>query len=505
MIREFMDHPGAKDPISAKTPPPSTLGRYDLIFVGVILLLSVGLYHSVLTQGLMRDDFCWLSLAREGLSDPSIVFSRFVSGFFRPVVHLSFIPTYAVFAEQAWPYYATNLLLDAACALLVAWLALLLTRSRVAACVAAVMFITHPHHAEVVAWVSARTSSLMAMFSLLALIGWIRFRTHGTRRWAVVTTLAFAAALGSKEEAAILLLLIVLLEWIAVRSMTNAPLMAGHRLRRPAVVVFAMCCVIFAAYLAAQYAFQSANPIVTGGGFSLHREGFTRALSRVPRLFIHKHIAPSAWAVASFLLLCVFGAVILRNATRKLRRAAIFGLSLAFVAVLPTSFFTDDAYPMRYDYLATGGSAIAWGAVVAACIGCLRELRRLWSIRMVAYALLFTFGMAIPTQAYRLRQTLRPFESDAQLGGRVHAAMQAIAPELENARNQKVGVILEDPPLPPLDMQCLCHLVGGIPREVVKPVYNEDAEKSPTTNEPRIGWRDSSGQFFAEVLGKPAG
>lgn len=505
MIREFMDHPGAKDPISAKTPPPSTLGRYDLIFVGVILLLSVGLYHSVLTQGLMRDDFCWLSLAREGLSDPSIVFSRFVSGFFRPVVHLSFIATYAAFADQAWPYYATNLLLDTACALLVAWLALLLTRSRWAAGVTAVMFVTHPHHAEVVAWVSARTSSLMAMFSLLALIGWIRFRTHGTRRWAVVTTLAFAAALSSKEEAAILLLLIVLLEWIAVRSMTNAPLMAGHRTRRPAVVVFAMCCVIFAAYLAAQYAFQSANPIVTGGGFSLHREGFTRALSRVPRLFIHKHIAPPAWAVASFLLLCAFATVILQASASELRRAAIFGVALAFVSVLPTSFFQSADHPMRYDYLATTGSAMAWGAVAAACIGRLREQRQVRSMRLAACAMLLTFGLAIPTQAYRLRQALRPFESDAQLGGRVHAAMQAIAPELENARSKNAGVILESPPLPPLDMQCLCHLVGGIPRENVTPVYNEDAKESPTTNEPRIGWRDATGQFVLESPGKPGG
>lgn len=501
MIREFMDAPGSTDSASAKPPLPYTSGRHNLILAIVLLILSVGLYHSVITQGLMRDDFCWLSLAREGLSDPSIVFSRFVSGFFRPVVHLSFIATYAAFADQAWPYYATNLLLDAACALLVAWLALLLTRSRLATCVAAIMFVTHPHHAEVVAWVSARTSSLMAMFSLLTLIGWTKFRAQGTKRWAAVTIVAFAAALGSKEEAAILLPLIVLLKWIVPRGAITSPRSARQR---PAIVVFAVCCAIFAAYLAAQYAFQSANPIVTGGGFSLRGEGFAKAFSRVPRLFIHKHIAPPAWAVASFLLLFAFAAVILRASAGELRRAAIFGLSLAFVAVLPTSFFESADYPMRYDYLATCGSAIAWGAVVAACIGRLREPRRAWFMRLVAYAMLLTFGMAAPAQAYRLRQSLRQFESDASIGGRVHTAMQAIVQDLEIARKQSASVIFESPPLPPLDMKCLCHLVGGIPREFVKPVYSENAGESPTANETRIGWRDSSGQFVPTTAGKPA-
>jgi hypothetical protein len=505
MIREFMDSSDPTDPASARAPPPFSFGRFDLLLAIVVLFLSIGICHSVLTQGLMRDDFCWLSLAREGLSDPSIIFSRFVSGFFRPVVHLSFFSTYAAFGDQAWPYYATNLLLDAACALLVAWLAMQLTRSRVAAAVAAVMFVTHPHHAEVVAWVSARTSSIMAMFSLLALIGWTKFREQGTSRYAAVTLFAFAAALGSKEEAAILLPLIVLLDRIVLRDPSRRPMRVGPRPGRPPIIVFAMCCAILAAYLAAQYAFQASNPLVTGGGFSLRGEGFVRAFSRVPRLFIHKHIAPQAWAVSSFLLLCGVGAVIFRNASGKLHRAAIFGLSLAFVAVLPTSFFTDDAYPMRYDYLATCGSAIAWGAVVAACIGCFRELRRSWSMRMVAYAMLFTFGTAIPTQAYRLKQSLRPFESDARLGGKVHTSMLAIAPDLESARRQSEYVILESPPLPPLDMQCLCHLVGGVPREDVKPVYSGKPEESPTTNQPRIAWRDATGQFITLNPGKPAG
>lgn len=466
-----------------------------MLLSAAILVLGFFQYSSVLRQGLMRDDFCWLSLAREGLSHPSIMFSRIVSGFFRPIVHVSFISTYAAFGDRAWPYYATNVLLDAVCALLVAWLVMEITRSRIAAAVTAVMFLTHPHHVEVVAWVSARTSSLMAMFSLLALIGWIKMRETGSKRWGVATLLAFAAALGSKEEAAILLPLIILLEWIVIRRTITARLGSDHRTGRSACVVFAMCCSIFAAYLFAQYAFQSANPIVTGGGFTLRSEGFAKALSRVPRLFIHKHIAPPPWAVTGFLLLNCLGAAILKTTDASFRRAALFGVTLAFVAVLPTSFFHDQDYPMRYDYLATCGSAIAWGAVVGACLKRWGELRRNWTMRIVATAMLFSFGMAIPTQAYRLRMALLPFQSDARIGARVHAAMHVATPDLEIARNQSESVILENPPLPPLDMQCLCHLVSGIPRESVKPVY-KNAEGSPTTNEPRIGWQEASGAFI---------
>jgi len=500
-----MDSSDKTDPAPARTPPPFSFGRFDLLLAIVVLFLSIGIYHSVLTQGLMRDDFCWLSLAREGLSDSSIVFSRFVSGFFRPVVHLSFFSTYAAFGDQAWPYYATNLFLDAACTLLVAWLAMQLTRSRVAAAVAVAMFVTHPHHAEVVAWVSARTSSLMAMFSLLALIGWTKFRERSTSRWATVTLFAFAAALGSKEEAAILLPLIVLLDWIVLRDPSRRPMRAGPRAGRPPVVLFTVCCAILAAYLAAQYAFQSSNPIVTGGGFSLRGEGFVRALWRIPRLFLHKHVASPRWAVTGFLVLAAVATGMLRTSAVELRRTGMFGLALALLAVLPTSFFESADHPMRYDYFATCGSAIAWGAVAAASIDRLRQASPTMATRLIAVLLLCTLGLATPAQAYRLRQSLRPFESDARLGGKVHAAMVAIAPDLENARQKRASVIVAAPPLPLLDMQCLCHLVSGIPRESVKPVYNGDTKQSATTNETRIGWRDASGQFVTTAPGKPAG
>jgi hypothetical protein len=183
----------------------------------------------------------------------------------------------------------------------------------------------------------------------------------------------------------------------------------------------------------------------------------------------------------------------------------MFGLALACLAVLPTSFFESADHPMRYDYFATCGSAIAWGAVAAACIGRVRQAGPTMATRSTAVLLLCTLGLATPAQAYRLRQSLRPFESDARLGGKVHAAMAAIAPDLENVRQQRASVIVDTPPLPPLDMQCLCHLVVGVPREAVKPVYNGDAEQSPTPNETRIGWRDASGQFVTATPGKPAG
>lgn len=466
--------------------------RFLLILGAAALILEFIQFAPVLGQGLMRDDFCWLSLAREAFAHPSVIFSRFVSGFFRPVVHVSFIATYAAFGDAAWPFYVTNLLLDAMCAVAVAMLALELTRSRIAAAMSAATFVTHSHHAEVVAWVSARTSSLMALFCMLTLIGWARFRRIGGAGWAVMVMVSFAAALGAKEEAAVLLPLIAALDLLVRRGRADVT-SRGRQGYRSAAMVLATCTAIFAGYLAAQYGFQSANPIVTGGGFSIHGGAFAKMLTRVPHLFIERHIASPVWAGVGFVAILMLGVYVLRAADASLRRAAIFGVVMAFVAILPTSFFREEDYPFRYDYLATCGAAIAWGALAGGCVALIQAKVPVRTVRVISVALLGTIGLSIPTQAYRLRRALTPFESDARHGGMVHAAVKRIGAELETAREAGSMVILDGPPLPPLDMQCLCHLVGGIPRDEVIPVHEQDSTIPPDAV--RIQWNGAAKGF----------
>lgn len=456
----------------------------------ILIIAAIGIeafqYHALTSQGLMRDDFCWLSMARDGLSDPTIIFSRFISGFFRPVVHVSFISTYAIFGSSAMPYYLTNILIDLLCALALGRLAFEITRSRIAALSGVIMFATHPQHAEVVAWVSARTSSLMTLFGLATLIAWLQLRRTGRWRFGAATLLAYAVALGSKEEAAILLPVLIALDLLIARQEARE---SGAKSTRFAChATMAACSVLFGLYLYAQYAFQSAGSIATTSNYELHGGVFAQCGMRVLRLFVHRHVAPTGLAIGAACGLCVVAACILRNDNGVLRRAAAFGLVLSLFAALPTSFFRDPVYPMRYDYFASCGSALVWSSLAAGGWALISNKSAHRLVRGLATAMIGMIAITVPIQIHHLKRSMREFQRDAVAGGRTHQAVRALAGRLTDAqtRNQKVRLI--NPPLPPLDMQCLCHLEGGIPLADVAPVYSTGEEPPPDDHTIVIQW-----------------
>ncbi len=52
-----------------------------------LVVAQFTLYAVVLAPGFVQDDYCWIETAVRSRDDPGAVFSRFISGFFRPVVH----------------------------------------------------------------------------------------------------------------------------------------------------------------------------------------------------------------------------------------------------------------------------------------------------------------------------------------------------------------------------------------------------------------------------------
>jgi len=125
-------------------------------------------------------------------------------GFFRPVVTLLYKLAGAAFGLDAWGYHLINIVLHALASLAVFAIARLMFPRRWVAVAVALIFATHPSHAEAVQWVAANADAAMGCFFLASFAAfgwWLRQRRPWQYAGAVV---AFAAALCSKESAIVL-------------------------------------------------------------------------------------------------------------------------------------------------------------------------------------------------------------------------------------------------------------------------------------------------------------
>src|SRR5581483_554555 len=131
-----------------------------------------------------------------------------VSG--RPVLNLSLAINYAVSGTNVWSYHALNLAIHL-CAGLVLFGIVRRTLERMwsrdenghratfAALAVALWWSLHPLQTESVTYVVQRAESLMGLFYLLTLYGFIRYVEAGRRSWAAVCFLSCMLGMASKE------------------------------------------------------------------------------------------------------------------------------------------------------------------------------------------------------------------------------------------------------------------------------------------------------------------
>lgn len=74
----------------------------------------------------------------------------------------------------------------------------------------ALLFGLHPVQTESVTYIAARSNLIATLFSVAALLAWLRGREHGARRWWPVAAVCYLCALAGKETAAVLPLAMLL-------------------------------------------------------------------------------------------------------------------------------------------------------------------------------------------------------------------------------------------------------------------------------------------------------
>lgn len=188
-------------------------------------LLALVLYSNSLANGFVLDD-TFLIVGNPRLNDlswiPSLLASDYwapsmEAGLYRPLTSLTYALNHFIGGLDPFVYHLTNVLLHAVNSILVLLLVRRVTGRPELSLLSALLFASHPVHAEAVAGVSSgRPDLLAATFILLSLISYAaRPRTLRDRvfRW-TVSLMSFALALGSKESAIVLPLLVPLVGYM---------------------------------------------------------------------------------------------------------------------------------------------------------------------------------------------------------------------------------------------------------------------------------------------------
>jgi tetratricopeptide (TPR) repeat protein len=321
----------------------------------VLVFLTALAWGGVLGGSFQFDDFPTI------VADPATVDARAllarVSTGIRPLLRLSYFLDHLLWGMRPAGFLLTNLLLHLATVLGVFELARRLLRDEAAAFLAAAIFVLQPANAEVVAYVTGRSTGLMVAFFIWALVRW----EDGRRASAL---LLFAAAGLSKEVA------LVFPAFLAVRELTRSSA-TGLRWLAPAAALAAVILGVLA--LSPRYrellAFSlDLRPPLANLGPALRSAGVMVSLWVRPWALAVDHGPPPESALLTFLALSVVGAAA-AVAIAMRRREPLVTICVAWplLALAPTNSLIAklDLVTEKPLYLAWVGPSILLGMLLA--------------------------------------------------------------------------------------------------------------------------------------------
>ncbi|GEM_PF-2389450 len=177
------------------------------------------------------------------LSDPSNVFHSFAthaftthraeSGYYRPLLLVSYIIDYQLWQLNPFGYHLTNILLHCLSTILLFALLEILVRNSMAALGGSLLFALHPLQIESVAWVAGRNDVLLGLFIIIMMLAYIRSIGGDTinRRAYAFAVFGFVLALFTKESAAFYLLLLPIADLTVREKSLRSLFTPGYLLR----------------------------------------------------------------------------------------------------------------------------------------------------------------------------------------------------------------------------------------------------------------------------------
>jgi hypothetical protein len=218
----------------ALTRPAKQRGRTWIVAGLIVVVVFVAFYPS-LGNGFNYDDERNILDNRDyrglGLSNLRWMFTTFLMGHYQPLSWMTLGLDYIVWGKKPWGYHFTNLVLHAANAVLVFFLARRLFQMTIAgpakrgamqaaidlgALIAALLFAIHPLRVESVAWVTERRDVLSSFFLLVTVLLYLRAHSSTTstlrRRMLVAAVVTFLLSLLSRAMGVTLPLILLVLD-----------------------------------------------------------------------------------------------------------------------------------------------------------------------------------------------------------------------------------------------------------------------------------------------------
>ncbi len=230
MRRAASSTPGITTPGIARFVPPLT------VFVFAAFCFAGAVRHEFLRGDdipLLVDNSAYRGL---GPSHLRWMFTTFLTGPYQPLSWISYAVDWSVWGLRPIGFHLTNVVLHAATALAVYFLAIRLLRAavpdsspsdpslQIASAFAALLFALHPQRVESVAWITERRDVLSGLFYVVALLAYVRFATSDSahrRRFYLVALAAYLLSVLAKATGMTLPIILILLDAWPLRRLNR--------------------------------------------------------------------------------------------------------------------------------------------------------------------------------------------------------------------------------------------------------------------------------------------
>lgn len=160
----------------------------------------------------IADDFLWLERVIFQINKEPFTIFKSEGLYFDPLVYLVFWLNYILAGlDPAW-YHSLDIFIHTLNALLVAYLALLLTKNKTAAFLSGLIFAISPTNADSVLWPSSRVDTLACLFYLGSIVSYLRYQKDGKFIYYLLSIASFIISLSAKITPIILPAVILVLE-----------------------------------------------------------------------------------------------------------------------------------------------------------------------------------------------------------------------------------------------------------------------------------------------------